>query len=95
MKPYFDAGAFGNHIMSSLEANGWSYGDAVRNCPDLNKAMLSRACNRMPVSVTSFLVLCRAFQLDPASFLSYGKPLQNQAVTAFAQRETLSVAGAP
>lgn len=91
MKPVFDAATFGRTIDNSLAALGWSYSVAVQNKPDLNKAMLSRAIHGQALSVTNFLILCRAFRLDPRLFLDFAPPQkaqQKQAVTAKDKRET-------
>lgn len=91
MKPVFDAATFGRSVDNALAALGWSYAVAVANRPDLNKAMLSRAIHGQALSVTNFLILCRAFRLDPRLFLDFParqKTEHKQAVTASDKRET-------
>ena len=93
MKAVFHADVFALAVRLKLDADGLSYGAAVALHPYLNKAMLSRAVSQQPVSVPSYLALCRALELQPGDYLTV-KTQENQAVTAIAKRETLSLSGA-
>lgn len=87
---HFHADVFALAVRLKLDADGLSYGAAVALHPYLNKAMLWRAVNQRPVSVTSYLALCRALGLEPGDYLTV-KAQENQAVTAIAKRETSGV----
>lgn len=91
--PHFHADVFALAVRLKLDSDRLSYGAAVALHPYLNKAMLSRAVCQQPVSVTSYLALCRALELEPGDYLTV-KTQENQTVTAIAKRETLSLSGA-
>lgn len=85
MKPCFAHEDFAADVQRQIDEVGLSYRAIAARVPMLNPAMLSRACHGQALSVESFLALCRAFELDP---LSYLKNIQNHAVTANEKRET-------
>lgn len=90
-----DRDAFAVTVIEALEQRGLSYRAAVAQWPQLNVAMLSRACSRQPVSAANMLAICKVLGLDPMAFLIEGKrqrhtlkSIVKQAVTASASRET-------
>lgn len=84
--------------------DGASIRSAASRLPGLNAGMLSRAINAKQLSVSSYLAICRAFDIDPweAFHLRAARPekpastvsdivrriKRNQAVTASVARET-------
>lgn len=83
----------------ALKKRDVSYDGLVAVFPDLNKGLLSRACNGMPLSAGNFLRLCRVLWLKPDRFLivvkrrrvtlkDILKHQQKQAVTVPVNRET-------
>jgi hypothetical protein len=91
MKLEFRAEAFAGAVKEVLEERRWSYADAQREAPFINKAMISRAINGGHVCLNSFLALCGAFDLGPLDFIE-GRSGENvieiQPVTVGISRET-------
>ncbi|WP_166163156.1 hypothetical protein [Chelativorans oligotrophicus] len=95
-----DHAAFAAAVAERLARRKLSFERAVAKWPDLNKAMLSRAVNEMPLSAGNFLLLCKVLRMSPYSFLILDKRrrlrlgdiaerLKNQAVTVDLPRETV------
>ena len=91
--------AFAGAVEERLAKRRLSFDRAVRKWPALNKAMLSRAVNEMPLSAGNFLLLCRLLRVSPYRFLILEKRrrlrlsdiaerAKNQAVTVELSRET-------
>ncbi|WP_274426769.1 hypothetical protein [Chelativorans sp. YIM 93263] len=96
-----DRTAFASAVREQLSARGLSFGDAVAGWPELDKAMLSRACTEKRLSAANLLLVCAVFELDPYRFLKrdkgrrvhlrdIAKSLSEQAVTQGDKRETRS-----
>ena len=89
-----DLARFAGALADRLRACGYSYSQAVEQWPETDRAMLSRAINRKPLSAANFLLLCRKAGLDPFDFLVAGKrrhvtlkSILDQAVTGGVSRE--------
>lgn len=90
---------FAAAVRLRLDLYGLSYGGAVAKWPDLNKGLLSRACNGKVLSAGNYVLVCQLMQFEAGRFLTFDdKPrvtlraitesLQNQPVTAAVARET-------
>ncbi|WP_265518947.1 hypothetical protein [Nitratireductor luteus] len=99
-----DRAAFAEAIMRVLDRAGLSFGKAVETWPELDKAMLSRACSEKPLSAANFLLVCKVMGLDPFAYLIHDKQrrvrlrdiakrLSEQSVTPVVKRETYTGAG--
>lgn len=75
-------------VSAALKRRGYSYREAVFVWPELNVAMLSRACTGQVLSAGNLLALCRALDLDPFAYLAARKAVLNPTVTAIGSRET-------
>lgn len=89
-----DTSAFADDVAAKLQQRGLSYHAAVAKWPELNVAMLSRACSEKTVSAANLLILCRYLGLDPFRYLIVKKQRRftmkavlNQAVTVAVSRE--------
>lgn len=56
-------------VIAALDQHGLSYSAAIERHPDLDRSMLSRACNAKPLSAANHLLVCWAFGLDPFAYL--------------------------
>lgn len=56
-------------VVDALEQAGLSYAGAVERHPELDRSMLSRACNGKPLSAANHLLVCQTLGLDPFAFL--------------------------
>lgn len=94
-----DHAAFAEAVCIELRRQGLSFALAVEKWPELDKAMLSRACSEKALSAGNFLLVCKLIRLDPYRFLKRGKRrrvrlrdivkrLQEQTVTQADKRET-------
>ncbi|MFC6491156.1 hypothetical protein [Nitratireductor sp. GCM10026969] len=94
-----DHAAFAAAVTRVLCRAGLSYGKAVETWPELDKAMLSRACSEQRLSAANFLLVCKFMGLDPFAFLirdkhrrvrmrDIAKRLSDQPVTQSSTRET-------
>ncbi|OJU12735.1 MAG: hypothetical protein BGN85_08700 [Alphaproteobacteria bacterium 64-11] len=97
--PEIDRERFAEDVERELAERFSSFNAAVRACPELNKALLSRAVNANPLSAASMLALCQRLGLDPFAYLSSAKrrrrsladirkDMEKQTVTEVATRET-------
>lgn len=84
MQLEFDVDFFALAVTIKLQQDELSYAAAVAKWPWLNKPMLSRAVNKQKLSAASVLSLCRAFAMDPDTFLVAKRP----GVSALASRGT-------
>lgn len=90
---------FAGDVAAWLGEARLSYRQAAGRFDGVNAAMLSRAVNAKPLSVSSYLALCRALDLDPWSYYCLRescadrqprttvKSILNHAVTARVSRE--------
>jgi hypothetical protein len=89
-----DLARFAGDLAEQLRACGISYSQAVERWPETDRAMLSRAINRKPLSAANFLLLCRKSGLDPFDYLVMAKhrhvtlkSILDQTVTVGVSRE--------
>jgi hypothetical protein len=93
MKLSLDRTAFAFAVKRALERRGWSYERGCHCAPFVNRAMLSRAVNGRHVSLTSYIAICAALDLDPFGFVYAGDGVniqKIQPVTVGVSRETLA-----
>lgn len=89
-----DLARFADALAERLRGSGWSYSQALEQWPETDRAMLSRAINRKPLSAANFLLLCRKSGLDPFDYLVMAKhrhvtlkSILDQTVTVGVSRE--------
>lgn len=86
-----DRDAFAAAVHEALGSRGLSYRAAVAEWPQLNIAMLSRACSCQTISAANMLAVCKALRLDPFEFLLEGKRRRTTVKTILQQAVTASV----
>ncbi|QPC87398.1 hypothetical protein GA830_12095 [Mesorhizobium sp. NBSH29] len=90
---------FADAVDKRLAVLCYSFTRAVVEWPELNKAMLSRACNAKPLSAANYLLICHLLRLDPHRYFKrdkrrrvtrrvIAKTLTEQPVTVSGARET-------
>lgn len=83
--------AFADAVVDKLEQRELSYRAAVDKWPELNVAMLSRACSQQNVSAGNLLIICRYLGLDPFVFLVTRKRRRVTMKSIVKQSVTVSV----
>lgn len=84
---------FAADVIAVLDREGLSYTAAIERHPDLDRSMLSRACNGKPLSAANFLLVCWALQLDPFGYLAHPRKIRTtlRAILKRAEKQAVAV----